>query len=212
MPKGKRELFHVDLFLDRPQRKILDEVLQKASRPVGRMVAEALRQADLGVLTNLRGFEGLSNTVFCDQTLNEGTRLELAKLACEKYALMVSGAISSERGRNPTGVCIIAPDQVIFGMTERIVRIPYIGPCKFVYNNKAMTRIGELIALTKTGIRYSLGYWNNRPTLTIDTKAPPVLEPAFVDKDQKLVRVTASELVRRRKAGEKVPPSNPEST
>lgn len=178
------------------------------------MVREGLRQVDSGVLMTLRGFEGLANNPdYCDQTLSEGTRLELAKSACEKYARIVSGSITFKAGGRPNMAdLVIAPEEVVFGMTERFVRVPYLGACKFVYNNKAMTRIGELIAITKTGIRYTLGYWNQRPTLTIDTKPPPVLEPEFIDPNQKLVRVTASELIRRRKDAGKAPPGSPEST
>jgi hypothetical protein len=190
MPKGQRELFKVDLLLDRTQRKVLDVIIDKCTSGIGSLVRESVHLTDtLKTLVDISTFESwINDSQMCDQSLNHGTRKEMARLACKKYSKVISGEISVRNSRPNAMVCRFLTEDVLFSMTEKVVRVPHLGICRFAYNNKVMLKIEDMI-ITKTGDYYSVGYWCQRPTLivAIKEKKEEILEDFT---NQKLVKVT----------------------
>ncbi len=172
------------------------------------MVRRAFHQTEtIKTVVPLSLFEEMANDPeLCDMSLNDATRKQMAKMACDKYARVIAGEINYRSTRPATTVCQLGLNDVIFAMSDRYVRIPYLGLCRFIYNNKVMLKVEDLIT-TKAADFYSLGYWHQRPTLIVHIKSGPRLKPIDYS-GQKLVKVSKTD--RRKLTLGTAPASNPE--
>jgi hypothetical protein len=207
MPSGKRENFRVILLLDRTQRKLLDRIIDVCNIAMHHAVRQAMHTLETTKLvTPLDEFERLASEFVkdCNPPIFEETKKRIAQIACDVYANMVAGDIETRRRRDYTLICAIPPREVIFSSSGRQVKVPYLGVVNYRRNMFAVTSEGG-VHIPQTAHRMILGYLNNEPCLVLMTVEPPK-EQAVIGK-QKLVKLTTSEIARRRKgAGKAAPP------
>src|SRR5271166_6802099 len=215
MPKGKRENFRVQLMLDRPQRKMLDRVVDVCNFAMHHAVSHALQRLEtLKLVTPLQEFETIvrdftkqNNPAFFDET-----KKEIAQHACELYTSVVAGAEYIRR-RKHVLICVVPATEVIFSSSGRQVKVPYLGVVNYRRNIFAVSSGGGVFMPTPAH-QMALGWVNNEASLVLMTKPPE--KPKLQDtSQQKLVRLgprgfTASGIARRKKAEETADPGDPE--
>ena len=127
------------------------------------------------------------------------TKIEIAKRALEVYTGVVAGEII-ERGRRPRTMLLMVPfDQVIFSSSGREVKVPYFGVVKYRGNQKAIpVALNQGVRIAPKAYQVAIGYNASDVCLTLHTAAPPKKKLGEFG-EQKLVRLSSDELIRRKK-------------
>ena len=165
MPKGKLEVFKVRLFLERKQRQELDSFLSFCN-DISDFVFSIQKSAVL------EGFpkkpEELTKLVIDSYEISEETASDCTHEAIEFIQNWLG---SNARPRKNHRSYAISPSSVKFSLTEKVVRVPHIGLCKFKPNAKCMSTVNgaDGVLLTKQPASMLLGYLNNEPNLVIET-------------------------------------------
>lgn len=198
MPKGKRETFRVALILDRQGRKTLDRVLETCRLSMHHAVRHAMQRLEqLKLVTPLPDFEQVVQEFTKDANLYEETHKEIAKHACELYTQLVADQAKHDPRRAHAFICAIPISEVIFSSSGRQVKVPYLGVVNYRRNVFAVTSGGGIYA-PQAAHKMLLDYFLNEPCLVLMTAEPPKPQGAVIG-EQKLVKVTASEIAHRRR-------------
>lgn len=200
MSKGRRENFRVQLILDRQQRKLLDRVIDVCNFAMHHAIRHAIQRLEtLKLVAPLDDFEAVVSEFVQDVNppLFDETKKEIAKNACDAYTSVVTDMVQNKR-RNRTMMCVVPAKDVLFASSGRIVRVPYLGAVTYRRNMFAVTSEGG-IYIPQAAHKMVLGYFLNEPCLVLMTAEPPKPQGTVIG-DQKLVKVTASEIAHRRKA------------
>jgi hypothetical protein len=190
MPSGKRENFKVQLLLDRPQRKLLDRIIEVCNIAMHHAVRHAMQVLETTKLvTPLDEFERLAGEFVkdCNPPVYEETKKQIAQIACDVYASMVAGEIETRRRRDYNLICVVPTKEVIFSSSGREVRVPYLGVVRYRPNKWAIS-VRDGIHIPQTAHKMVLGYFNQEPSLVLMTTAPPKPDSAIIGK-QKLVKL-----------------------
>ncbi len=190
MPKGKRESFKVQLLLDRPQRKLLDRIIEVCNIAMHHTVRHAMQVLETTKLvTPLDEFERLAGEFVrdCNPPIYDETKKQIAQIACDVYASMVAGEIETRRRRDYNLICVVPAKEVIFSSSGRDVRVPYLGVVRYRQNRWAVSTAGG-VHIPQTAHKMVLGYFNQEPCLVLMTTEPAKPDAADLG-NQKLVKV-----------------------
>lgn len=213
MPSGKVESYRIVLKLDRQQRKLLDRLEQACNFALSSALRTALAALETTKLpTPLSEFERLVSDFLKDANppFFDETKKAVAKRTSEVYASIVAGDISDrKRGRGRALLVVCPAHEVVFSSSGKQVRVPYLGVVNYTGNQKAVPSGEAGVYIPAKAHMVTLGWHNNEPCLMLDVVAPKRFEASDFG-NQKLVKLTASEITRRKKVpGTDVPP-NPE--
>lgn len=147
MPKGRRETFKVEIFPDHGQRKAIDAVEREASGLHKSVEQELVRQYNTIKLFHSEQevvkavFENRS--YFGSSLLDEHSVTAVARSAYASFLERVSAAdgedIELRRGRRVKPEVDVRLEDVVFAVTERVVRVPYVGLVKHAMNRFILT-------------------------------------------------------------------------
>jgi hypothetical protein len=202
MAKGKRENFRVILLLDRQGRKTLDRMLEICRLSMHHAVRHAMHRLEtLKLVTPLDDFERAVQEFTKDANLFEETQKEIARHACDLYTQLVADQAKHDPRRAHALILAIPLREVIFSSSGRQVKVPYLGVVNYRRNMFAVSSEGG-VHVPQVAHKMLLGYHNNEPCLMLMTVEPAKPKSPEIG-EQKLVKLTASEIARRRKASGK---------
>ena len=143
MPKGARESFRVEILPDLLQRKSLRRALEAAGSVRRRATDELIRQYN--TIGLFQSEQEVLRTVLEDgmsDGLGEAAVRHAVKEAYEAFQVLVAsargGEISVRRRLTPATVVEVPKEDVVFAVTDRSVRIPYVGVVRY-RNNQFIT-------------------------------------------------------------------------